>query len=64
MSRKAELQEFVQKFQQAAEAHEKVANVSTDLDTISTEGFNDNPAGERPVPDTRHNSDDYYVLMS
>jgi len=55
MSRKAELQEFVHKFQQAAEAHEKVHHVSTDLDIFAEDTTSQQTAD--------NGSNDYYVLL-
>ncbi|KAG0603075.1 hypothetical protein M758_10G064500 [Ceratodon purpureus] len=62
VSRKAELQEFVQKFQKAAEAHEKVYNVTTDSDTTSTQGFFEDEYGAQQ--DRPDGSNDYYVRMN
>lgn len=55
LNRKAELQEFVDKFQKAAEAHEKVHHVSTDSD-VSSEN------AEQQQQQSNINND-FYVLL-
>lgn len=54
MSRKAELNEFVHKFQKAAEAHEKVHHVNTDSDISSEDAAEQTPV-DAP--------NDHYVLL-
>lgn len=55
LNRKAELQEFVDKFQKAAESHEKVHHVSTDSD-VSFE------TAEQQQQQSNNNND-FYVLL-